>query len=1088
MSTTATFQKRPNFYRSKPECDQSKQASVQTNSRYKRFCQTHFTAGDEEQFNTYRDPTNSSVHVQDISLKDNIFTDLSFNLWKKHKSIGAEAIGNTFKYMFHKFKKGIFIKIADNKLRVFLPFSKAHYVNEWGHKIKINPSKYSSVKDFARALTTMEGYRFDPRSVNDDTSQWYGNNCLVRYEYPPAEGDTNTGSVKDMLEELCQSRELPDIEFFLNRRDFPLLTRDDTEPYNNIWDSTDVPLVSHCYTKYAPILSMSVTSRYADIPIPTCDDWARIQNPEGKWFPKLCRNYTEIFDTPWQDKTPTAVFRGGSTGCGVTIETNPRLRLANMSLTQPKSRDGVPYLDAGITNWNLRARKIQGNPFLTTINVEDLTFGLVSPMSPQQQSRYKYIVNVDGHVTAFRLSIELNIGSVVLLVDSPWKIWYSTLLIPYKHYVPIKQDMSNLFEQIEWCKQHDTECLVITENAREFYNTYLQKPGVMDYMQHLLVTIRKETGIYLYNNLTPLDAMITMEYSTLDFSYPTLKEDTMSTIPSVERSYGLLSGIEWMVRKVITENGFESMATEHEEVFQNKLGRVRRFTLADFSFIVKTTSDNNKKREHIHEAFVGTKSINDVIKHIPNFAYTFGLYRKNETFNVVTEHIRGKNLFDYINGDQFEFGEFLFITIQICLAVQVAQNLVGLVHYDLTPWNIVLQRLDKPKQFDYVLGVDKVVRIQTSVIPVIIDYGKSHVIHDDIHHGFVEMFRVCQIQDIVTFVVVAIDQIAHKKRLTKSDLNNLFYLANFLSGTGYRKETFVTTKDIRDFFYQAGKYAEIIKDNKYELKNKEPYDLVTYIMKLRKTYHFHVGLSDTYIPVMNRGNQRQVFEHIFAENHQERLQTYRNAFTRLANCTIPQPSNLFFAYYYVQQLEINITSVWNEMKAFATKEGLDDTNCDRLYDDAILLLSNLHHKQLTQIEDTDISYSFPDSSLHIIPASYSVDTFLSPSKIAELSESESELECLDYSDYKEIITMILLKQGAFALAGPDRDFCLTHFADLLKRRTLIMKNNSANMKTLVLLAKKIYGASLKALEKLIQTGDRDYTDAKRHIDLYKQLS
>jgi hypothetical protein len=431
MSTTEAFQKRPDFYPSKLECEKSKQATKQTNPRYKRFCQTHFTAGDEEQFETYRDATTSRVPIHDISTSDNVFDDLSFDVWEKYKGIGADAVTNTFRYMFHKFKKGIFVKIVDNKVRVFLPFSKAHYVNEWSHKIHVDRSRYSSVKDFVRVLTTAEGYRFDPRAVNDDISQWYGNNCLVRYEYPPAEGDTNTGSVKDMLDVLCRDREIPDIEFFLNRRDFPVLTRDGTEPYNNIWDSMEQPLVSHRYTKYAPILSMSVTSRYADIPIPTCDDWARVQNPEGKWFPKLCRDYPDTFDTPWENKVPTAVFRGGSTGCGVTIETNPRLRLVSMSVTQPESADGVPYLDAGITNWNLRARKIQGEPYLTTINPEDLGFGLAPPMSPEQQSQHKYIVNVDGHVTAFRLSLELNMGSVILLVDSPWKIWYSKMLEPY---------------------------------------------------------------------------------------------------------------------------------------------------------------------------------------------------------------------------------------------------------------------------------------------------------------------------------------------------------------------------------------------------------------------------------------------------------------------------------------------------------------------------------------------------------------------------------------------------------------------------------------------------------------------------------
>ena len=411
MSTTATFQSKPDFYSSKEECTANNKQFVQTNPRYRNFCQTHFTAGDEEQFETYRDATNGdNVRTCEIPMADNRFPHSLHQVWDKYKNVEADAVINTFRYMFHKFKKGIFVKIADNRLRVFLPFSKVHYSNEWSDRIHIDNAKYTSMDEFLRSITEAEGYNFSSRYVNANIDEWYGNNCLMRYEYPSSESDTNVGSIKNMLDELCASRELPDIEFFINRRDFPMLTKDGTEPYNNIWDSTEHPLVSHAYEKYAPILSMSVSEKYADIPIPTCEDWARVQNPSNKWFPKLCRNYSEDFDIEWEGKIPTAVFRGGSTGCGVTIETNQRLKLAQMSYESLTGSDGIPYLDAGITNWNLRPRKIQGSKYLRTIEINDLKFGLLPSLSPREQSKYKYIINVDGHVTAFRLSLEFKMG------------------------------------------------------------------------------------------------------------------------------------------------------------------------------------------------------------------------------------------------------------------------------------------------------------------------------------------------------------------------------------------------------------------------------------------------------------------------------------------------------------------------------------------------------------------------------------------------------------------------------------------------------------------------------------------------------
>ena len=57
-----------------------------------------------------------------------------------------------------------------------------------------------------------------------------------------------------------------------------------------------------------------------------------------------------------------------------------------------------------------------------------------------------------------RLGYELSMNSVVLKVDSKYKMWYSDLLRPYKEYVPVKSDCSDLISQIKWCKDNDSEC------------------------------------------------------------------------------------------------------------------------------------------------------------------------------------------------------------------------------------------------------------------------------------------------------------------------------------------------------------------------------------------------------------------------------------------------------------------------------------------------------------------------------------------------------------------------------------------------------------------------------------------------------
>ncbi len=47
--------------------------------------------------------------------------------------------------------------------------------------------------------------------------------------------------LRHMLDTLCAEREVPDVEFFLNKRDFPMLKADLTEPYDFLYDPPGTP-------------------------------------------------------------------------------------------------------------------------------------------------------------------------------------------------------------------------------------------------------------------------------------------------------------------------------------------------------------------------------------------------------------------------------------------------------------------------------------------------------------------------------------------------------------------------------------------------------------------------------------------------------------------------------------------------------------------------------------------------------------------------------------------------------------------------------------------------------------------------------
>ena len=1083
MTTTAEFQVKPDYYMSHDECLASLYNKVQTNPRYKNFTQDIFHAGDESQFEEFRDETNGQVCLPNISLDTNLFVNVPYNDWEGYANLDATAVINTFRYIFYKFKKGIFVKIVDNQLRVFLPFSNASFTNEWGDRIHIDP-KYKTIEDFLRHISEMEGRTFNPKRINGSTNAWYANSCLVRYEWPINEGDTNVSNVKNMLEELCENRKLPDMEFFINRRDFPILTKDGTEPYNNIWDSENQPLISHAYSKFLPIFSMSGSDRYADLLIPTHEDWARVQSKEGKFFPKTCKAYNDTF-VPWEQKTKsTGVFRGGSTGCGVTVDSNQRLKLSYISSQNPPKNGEEPYLDAGITNWNLRPRKLQGQKYLQTIEIDKLPFDLVNKLTPDEQSEYKYIINVDGHVTAFRLSLELSLGSVILLVQSKWNIWYSSMLKPYVHYVPIREDLSNIIEQIQWCRNNDDDCKQIAINARAFYDKYLRKDGILDYLQRTFTLTKRLNGIYLYNYISPLNAQLQNEYISIDSSvYPSTTKTVrdISSIPYMGRFYGLLQGIHWVINMINTTSSFENVAKRGERIFINKLGEVRTFNVANFNCSVKTTSNPQKIKEHIHETFVGTKCINQLLKYVPNFVYTFGLYQKEETFNVISEKVGGICFSDWIKSDEFNMKDYLMILIQLSLAIQVAQNNCGLVHYDLTPWNIIINKVSKPVSFDYIISHDQVIRVKTTLIPIIIDYGKSHVVYDNNHHGFINMYKASRIQDILSLLTTSVFQILQHRKLSREDFSDLLMLANFMTGTKYHQRPFQSAAEMKNFLRHASKYSNLISSNKYELEEKGPMNFVKYIQN-KLQYQLEYGVVSQYNSKVNKGNGRQVFEYILSSTVEEKAQTYLNVFIRLKHCSLPQPENKFFLYYAAQSLEENLLSVSVDMKTFLSKNSIDPEKYVKIFISTMRFLLKFYREKLDKFDREDIHYELEGDFKYLELADYTSETFLLPETILKMIKSSKDT---DLSEYKEIVEYILLNRGKYELSEEDKNYYLSNFKKLLSSDQFVMKVNTANIQTIRDVSKQIYREDIERVSKSLSDGDCSY--AENYIQLYTQI-
>jgi len=67
-----------------------------------------------------------------------------------------------------------------------------------------------------------------------------------------------------------------------------------------------------------------------------------------------------------------------------------------------------------------------------------------------------------------RLKYLLFSKRLILLVDRNYIEYFHNELIPYKHYITVKMDLSDLLEKVKWCKNNYEKSLEIANNTFEF--------------------------------------------------------------------------------------------------------------------------------------------------------------------------------------------------------------------------------------------------------------------------------------------------------------------------------------------------------------------------------------------------------------------------------------------------------------------------------------------------------------------------------------------------------------------------------------------------------------------------------------------
>lgn len=265
------------------------------------------------------------------------------------------------------------------------------------------------------------------------------NQKIFAHRFPP---------MKRAFKELTKKYRIPDLTFFL--------TLDDH---------------SSCNLEY-PLFVMS-KNKHANGPILFPDFFALANG-----FQVIPEKDLRTFLTPWKNKQEKLIWRGATTQA-IYNEENllkiPRAILCRLSKEHPE------LIDAKFTILAQGAEHIKA-----------CMEYVGKKISYEEIFNYKYQIWIDGNGVSYSDSgWRFFTNSVLFKTESDNIQWYFGDLQPWVHYVPIKENLDDLFEKIQLIQKDDALAIKLAQNAREFALERIPREKCLEYFYHLLFAYSK---------------------------------------------------------------------------------------------------------------------------------------------------------------------------------------------------------------------------------------------------------------------------------------------------------------------------------------------------------------------------------------------------------------------------------------------------------------------------------------------------------------------------------------------------------------------------------------------------------------------
>ncbi|KAI8835825.1 glycosyl transferase family 90-domain-containing protein [Chytriomyces cf. hyalinus JEL632] len=199
---------------------------------------------------------------------------------------------------------------------------------------------------------------------------------------------------------------------------------------------------------------------------------------------------------PWDRKSKVLFWRGSTTGCrysppfNISSKQMLSCHRSNLLVWEREFTRKFPHRVVNATTADYRSSPALKDSYAwshvksplilvdigiyTVTNVPDeksmSAFARLFPLRPyvsyKEQLRFRYHLVTDGNTWPGRLMGYLATNSVILYAGIFGDYWMQALM-PWVHYIPVRIDLEDLEDRIQWLEANDDEARQISENARE---------------------------------------------------------------------------------------------------------------------------------------------------------------------------------------------------------------------------------------------------------------------------------------------------------------------------------------------------------------------------------------------------------------------------------------------------------------------------------------------------------------------------------------------------------------------------------------------------------------------------------------------